>query len=104
MSVPLIGMRYNRLKQELELIQHGEVADADLLRIEENLHVRVNNRHPWTLSYRFWVLGREYSGKSATLTPPGPQFRAGSRAYVLYQRDDPSLNLLLSGPDMVDSL
>jgi hypothetical protein len=101
-SIPLMGMRYNRLKKRLEVIQTGEVADADLVGVEENLHVRVNGRHPWSLMYRFQVLGREYAGKTVTLTPPGPQFQPGSRVYVLYQTDDPTLNLLYPSPDMVD--
>ncbi len=49
----------------------GEVALGSIMDVYENYGVQVNNRHPWTIAYRFQASGREYDSKTTTLRPVG---------------------------------
>ena len=68
----------------MAVLRIGKPATGQISRVEENLNVRVNNQHPWTIGYTFRVQERDYQGSVNTLNPPGPDLRAGRAARVLY--------------------
>jgi hypothetical protein len=90
--------RYEAAQKTVSVLRHGEAARGQLTAVEENLSVRVNRRHPWTLTYQFQVNGQSYTGKVSTLSRPAPQHQPGQAAYVLYLPGAPELNALYPHP------
>ena len=90
--------RYEAAQKTVSALRHGEAARGQITDLEENLSVRVNGRHPWTIKYQFQVNGRNYEGKVSTLNRPDPQLQPGKAAYVLYLPEAPELNALYPHP------
>jgi hypothetical protein len=93
-GIPVLVWRYTRAQRTLEVLRIGEAALGTIVDVREEYHVRVNNRHPWTITYRFSVLGQEFEGKTTTLRPPGHAQRSGQPVSVLYLENDPNQNTI----------
>lgn len=94
LGLALLIWRYQQAKRTLDALRMGEAILGTIVDARENHHINVNNRHPWTITYRFLVLGQELEGKTTTLRTPGHQQRAGQAVYVLYLEDDPAQNTI----------
>jgi hypothetical protein len=90
--------RYQAAKQIVEVVRMGQATTGQIARVDENLSVLVNGRHPWTITYHFQALGRDFVGQVTTLQTPGPSVQAGRPAYVLYLPADPQHNALYPHP------
>jgi len=90
--------RYEAARKTVSVLRLGEAARGQITDLEENLSVRVNGRHPWTIKYQFQVNGRNYEGKVSTLNRPDPQLQPGKAAYVLYLPEAPEVNTLYPHP------
>jgi hypothetical protein len=90
--------RYGAARKTVSVLRQGEAARGQITDLEENLSVRVNGRHPWTITYHFQVNGQNYKGKVSTLNRPDPQLQPGKAAYVLYLPEAPELNALYPHP------
>jgi hypothetical protein len=71
------------------VLKTGEAVLGQMVAVYQNLHVRVNGRHPWTAEYQYVVDGRPYEGKVVTLVRPDSRLQAGKEVYVLYQPGKP---------------
>jgi hypothetical protein len=90
--------RYQEAQKIVKVLQIGEAAEGQIVQVEENLHVRVNARHPWVIRYQFRVGGQTYEGQVSTLNAPGAVLQPGQRAYVLYLPQAPERNVLYPHP------
>ena len=90
--------RYQDKMKTVEVLRHGLQTTGKIVSVDQNYHVRVNNRHPWNIEYAFSVDGQEYSGKVTTMNTPGPGLQPGRKTRVLYLKDIPSQSSLFPHP------
>jgi Protein of unknown function (DUF3592) len=90
--------RYQEAQKVVRVLQVGEAVEGQIAQVEENLHVRVNARHPWVIQYQFRVGGQTYEGQVSTLNAPGAALQPGQRACVLYLPQTPDRNVLYPHP------
>ena len=90
--------RYQVAKQTVGVLREGQAAVGQIARVEQNLQVRVNQRHPWTISYQFRVQEIGYEGHVTTLNSPGPELQPGKPASILYLPQSPQHNVLYPHP------
>jgi hypothetical protein len=93
-GIPLLIWRFQRAQRTLEVLRMGEATLGTILDVHENYHISVNNRHPWTISYRFSVMGQEIEGKTTTLRTPGREQQPEHAVYVLYLENDVTQNTI----------
>jgi membrane protein implicated in regulation of membrane protease activity len=93
-GLALLIWRYQRAQRILDALRLGEASLGTIVDAHENHYVKVNNRHPWTITYRFSVLGQEFEGKTTTLRGPEQRQQAGQPVYILYLEGDPTLNTI----------
>jgi hypothetical protein len=92
------GWRHRQARKTVEVLRTGESAQGQITRVDENLSVRANNRHPWRIAYRFQAAGEEYEGAVSTLNTPGPHLQPGNPTWVLYLPADPRRNVIYPHP------
>jgi hypothetical protein len=97
-AILLLGWRHQAARRTVEVLEIGEATLGEILTVQQNFHVRVNGRYPWTVVYRFDVNGHAYRGQVTTLSQPDLGQRPGGSAYVLYLRDNPVRNTLYPSP------
>ena len=90
--------RYQEAHKTADVLRDGEAVLGEIETVHQNLYVRVNGRHPWTITYWFDVHGREYLGKVTTLSQPDLGQRPGKGVYVLYQPENPDHNTIYPHP------
>jgi membrane protein implicated in regulation of membrane protease activity len=90
--------RYQSAQKIARVLREGQATEGHILSVEQNFAVRVNNRHPWTISYSFQANGRSYTGSITTLNPPGQQIQLQKPACVLYLPEAPETNSLYPHP------
>jgi hypothetical protein len=90
--------RYQTMQRTVEVLKTGQAAAGKIVNVEENLYVRVNQRHPWTITYQFQVGGQARQGKVTTLNVPGASLQPGKKAWVLYLPEAPEHNTLYPHP------
>jgi len=90
--------RYGCARKMVYILRDGQAALGEITDVAQNYHVRVNNRYPWVIQYRFRVHGQDYQGKLSTLSRPDLSQQPGKHVYVLYQPDDPQENTLFPSP------
>lgn len=93
-GIPILIWRYNKAQQTLNVLRMGEPVLGSIVDVYENYNVQVNNRHPWTITYRFQVHGRAYEGQTTTLRPVGFTHQPGQPMYVLCLAQDPTQNTI----------
>jgi hypothetical protein len=93
-GLPLLIWRHGRAERTLEVLRTGKATVGTIVDVRENHHVSVSNRHPWTISYRFSVLAKEFEGKTTTLRTPGREQQRGQPVYVLYLENDATQNTI----------
>jgi len=94
-----VGFRqYQATQKIVEVLRTGQAAEGQIANVEENLYVRVNYRHPWTITYQFRVGEQGYEGKVTTLNMPGVSLQPGKKAWVLYLPEAPEHNVLYPHP------
>lgn len=93
-----MGLRsqYQQALEVVNTLRHGEPVVGQVLNVEENFTVRVNQRHPWIITYRFQANGRDYEGRVSTLNTP--ELQKGQAVYVLYLPHKPESNALYPHP------
>jgi len=94
----LVTWRYQEAQKTVQVLKEGEAVLGEMVDVYQNLHVRVNGRHPWTASFRYMVEGRPYEGKVVTLARPDTRLQAGERVYVLYQPGQPGQSTIYPYP------
>ncbi len=97
-GIPLLAWRYQEKQKIVGVLRHGQAMQGQITGIQQNLNVRINHRHPWVISYRFQVMGREYPGETTTLSQPGEHLQPGKPAWVLYLPNTPELNTIYPHP------
>jgi hypothetical protein len=90
--------RYRLARQIVLVLRTGEAAAGQIVRVEENLNVRVNQRHPWTIHYQFRLNDQPIDGQVSTLNVPGAGLQPGQPAWVLYLPGAPAQNVLYPHP------
>ena len=90
--------RYQAARQTVEVMRNGVAVLGEIAAVDENVAVSVNEQHPWTITYRFQVVGRDFEGRVTTLHTPGPALKVGHKAYVLYLPNNPQYNALYPHP------
>jgi len=93
-TLPTLIWRYKNAQQTLNVLRMGEATLGSIVDVYEDFRVKVNNRNPWTTTYRFQVFDRDYEGKTTTLRTPGLRQQPGQPVYVLYLKDDPGQNTI----------
>lgn len=91
---PLLIWRYQQAQRTLDALRMGKAALGTIVDAHENHILRVNNRHLWTITYRFSVLGQDFEGKTTTLRTPGRDQQSGQPVYVLYLENEPTQNTI----------
>lgn len=86
--------RYHRAQQVLAVLRSGEAILGQITDTSEKTYVTINDRHPWTIAYRFQVGGSEYAGAATTLRTPDWRQQPGQPVYVLYLPDNPAQNTI----------
>lgn len=94
----ILNRRYQEAQKIVMVLRQGEATRGQIEHTEENLSVRINGRHPWTIRYNFQLNGRSYRGQVTTLNYPGPQLQPGKAACVLYLPNAPEVNALYPHP------
>ena len=95
----VVGLwRYRQARKIVEVLRAGEAVQGQIAGVNENLNVRVNQRHPWTITYQFRVAGQDYEGHVSTLNVPGAGLQPGKQAWVLYLPQGPEQNVLYPHP------
>lgn len=97
-AVPLLVWRAQAAQRTAEVLRAGEPVLGQIVSVQQNYHVRVNGRYPWSIVYRFAVMGREYEGKASTLSQPDLSQQAGQPVYVLYARGNPEQSTIYPHP------
>ena len=94
----LASSRYQAARQTVRVLREGLATEGSIVRVEQNLNVRVNRRHPWTITYEYRVNGRQSEGRVTTLNVPGANLQLGRAACVLYLPDSPQYSSLYPHP------
>ena len=97
-GVAVIYWRYQEAAKVVNVLRVGEATRGEITSVEVNYSVRINGRHPWTITYQFQFNGQNYDGKVTTLNPPSPQMQRGRMACVLYAPQAPTQNTLYPHP------
>ena len=90
--------RYQEAQKIKEVLKEGETVLGEIEYVQQVLNVRVNGRHPWTISYGFEVSGRLYQGKLTTLSQPDLSQQPETDIYVLYMQENPEQNTIYPHP------
>lgn len=85
--------RRAELRARARLRDHGMVCEGLVLTVEQNLHVRVNRRHPWRVRYRYNAGGRDYEGTESIMDLPAT-VKPGGRVAVAYDMANPQHSAL----------
>jgi hypothetical protein len=94
----LLASRYQAARRTVGVLRMGDSTVGQIARVEENLAVRVNNQHPWIITYQFRVQNLPYEGRVTTLNAPGADLQPGQAASVLYLPQSPQYNSLYPHP------
>jgi hypothetical protein len=94
----VMNSRFQSARQIVAVLRTGQPATGQISSVEENFNVRINNQHPWTITYAFRVQDQEYQGSVNTLNLPGPELQPGRAACVLYLPEAPQHNSLYPHP------
>jgi hypothetical protein len=94
----LLSARYQQALRTVGVLRTGEAATGQIARVEQNLAVRVNNQHPWKISYQFRVHDLPYEGQVTTLNTAGAALQPRQAARVLYLPQAPQYNSLYPHP------
>jgi hypothetical protein len=97
-GVPILVWRYQAARRTVAILAQGEAQLGEIVDVSQDYRVRVNGRHPWTVTYEYEVQGNLYSGKVTTLSPPDLSQQPGQPVYVLYLEDDPGQNTIYPSP------
>lgn len=94
----VIAWRYDYARKVVQVLREGHAAEGRIVALEVNSSVTVNGRNPWTITYQFNHLGRDYQGKVVTLNYPGLHLQPGRPARILYMPNAPDHNALYPHP------
>ena len=97
-GVPILVWRYREAQQTVLVLQEGDPALGEITDVAQNYNIRVNGRYPWSILYRFDVMGQVYEGKVTTLSQPDLSQQPGKPVVVLYLQDDPEQNVIYPHP------
>ena len=90
----VIGMRRRQLLRLREQLRaHGHSADATILHVSQDFHVRVNRRHPWRIHYSYEVGGVAYRGSETRFEIPA-NYVVGATVVARYDPNNPAQSAL----------
>lgn len=98
LGVAAIFWRYQKARTTVRVLQVGQAVRGEIVSVEQNYNVRVNQRHPWKIVYRFQASGSEFEGQVSTLNMPGDSLRVGNPVAVLYLPENPLQNAIYPHP------
>ena len=85
--------RWSRAR-ELSVYRDGAEARGEIVRVEKNTNVRLNERHPWRIVYRFTTPeGREVESSTASWLDE-PDIEPSTPVTVLYDSKSPRRSVL----------
>jgi hypothetical protein len=90
--------RCERARQTIEVLKGGEAVLGEIVGVHQNLHVTVNGRSPWTVSYRYEVNGETFAGNVTTLSRPDLGKQPGKAVYVLHSKAEPARSTTYPSP------
>ncbi len=94
-GVILLMARHVRVAAALEVYEQGTQTQGRLLKAKLLRHVNMWTKHPVSLRYVFEdEMGQECFGKMWSWHPKAREFKEGQECTVLYNRANPSRNLL----------
>lgn len=93
-GIALAAWRYRQAQQVLAVLHTGEAVLGQIADTFEKTYIRINDRHPWTITYRFQGGGNEYTGAATTLRTPDWRHQPDQPVYVLYLLDEPAQNTI----------
>jgi hypothetical protein len=88
----LIGRKLR--SEAVEVYRSGVEVDAEIVAVAIDHRVRVNQKSPWRVTYRFDVNGEAYEGAYACWTDAKPEIEPGARVLVLHDAKRPSRSVL----------
>jgi len=71
--------RYQKAQKVVNVLRVGQARRGQIIRVEQNYHVRIKGRFPWVIRYQFQVDGQDHEGKVSVLNQPGESTRSGKR-------------------------
>jgi len=95
---PLVGLAlvlatWRENRREIKAYVWGRPVAARKLSFGEDLSTRVNNRHPWRLSWEFDLEGQRYTGSISSMRKDElDDLAAGEQVPVLYLEENPKVN------------
>lgn len=98
LAVWMLAWRTRRAQKVVTVLREGEAVRGKIIEVSENYSVRINQRHPWTIRYRFQANGQGHEGSVSTLNPVGDHLQAGKAVYILYLPSEPGWNALYPHP------
>jgi len=93
-GIAVAAWRYRQAQQVLQVLRIGEAVLGQITDTSERTYITINERHPWTISYRFQIDGSEYIGAATTLRTPDWRHQPGQAVWVLYLPDNPMQNTI----------
>ena len=97
-GLALLIWRYQQAQITAVVLRDGQAALGEIVVVHQNLQVRINGRHPWTVRYSFEAGGQAYRGSVTTLSQPDLRQQPGKGVYILYQPDNPQQNTIYPHP------
>jgi membrane protein implicated in regulation of membrane protease activity len=97
-GLALVIWRYRQAQITADVLRDGQATLGQIETVHQNLQVRINGRHPWTVRYSFEAAGQVYRGSVTTLSQPDLRQQPGKQVYILYQLDNPQQNTIYPHP------
>ncbi len=97
-AVGILAWRYDQAHNTLRVLKDGLATRGEITSLEPNYNVRINERTPWTIRYKFTLDGTDYQGKVTTLNSPSADLAPGNPTVVLYLQGAPRYNGLYPHP------
>ncbi len=94
----LLVWRYREAQKIADTLRDGRSVLGSIVSVQQNFHIQINGRYPWTIVYRYQLNGQDYHGKSTTLSQPDLSQRPGRGVYVLYMTDAPNISTIYPHP------
>jgi hypothetical protein len=70
--------------RRFDVLQHGLVAEGEVIDAGENTGEEVNGKHPYYIKYRYSVDGKLHSGFMNCWDESSTVYRAGDEVWVVY--------------------
>jgi hypothetical protein len=97
-GIAVFVWRYQRAQKVVSVLREGDVANGQIVDLQENYSVMINGRHPWVIDYEYQANGQTFTGNVTTLNRPGQQLQAGKAVRILYLASEPKWSSIYPHP------